>query len=85
MPALWDSKMTFVSVSRFLGLALCSPFQSVSGPFVTLYLIVSLGKRKRKRKKGEGGGKREDPKRKVKKTTTKNDNNKPLADFKPVQ
>ena len=43
MPALWDSKVTFVSVSQFWGLALCSPFRSFSGPFVTPHLIVSLG------------------------------------------
>ena len=42
MPALWDSKVTFVSVSWVLGLALCSPFQSVTGPFV------------RRKKKGRG-------------------------------
>ena len=42
MPALWDSKMTFGSVSQVLGLALCSFFLSVSGPFVTPHLIVSL-------------------------------------------
>ena len=55
MPALWDSKVTFVSVSQFLGLALCSPFQSVSEP-LTPRLIVSLGEKKE----------REDPKRKKK-------------------
>ena len=69
MPVLWDSKVTFASVSQFWGLALCSPFGSVSGPCVTPHLIVSLGKRKKK------GGKR---KRNGKK-------NKPSADFKPVQ
>ena len=47
MPALWDSKMTFVSVSQFWGLALYSPFGSVSGPFVTPGLIVSLGAREK--------------------------------------
>ena len=26
MPALWNSKVTFISVSQFLGLALCSLF-----------------------------------------------------------
>ena len=46
MPALWDSKVTFVSVSQSLGLALCSLFRSVSGPFVSPHLIVSLGGRK---------------------------------------
>ena len=46
MPALWYSKVTFISVSQFWGLALCSPFGSVSGPFVTPRLIVSLGGRK---------------------------------------
>ena len=58
MPALWDSKVTFVSVSQFLGLALCSHFRSVSGPFVTPCLIVSLGGRKKRKKK------REDPQKK---------------------
>ena len=55
MPALWDSKVTFVSVSQHLGLALCSPFGSVFGPFVTPDLIVSLGgiKLKKKEKKRE--------------------------------
>ena len=51
MPALWDSKVTFVSVSQFLRLALCSPFGSVSEPFVLLHLIVSLGGRKKRKKK----------------------------------
>ena len=50
MPALWDSKVTFVPVSRFLGLALCSPFGSVCGPLVTPRLIVSLGGGKKERK-----------------------------------
>ena len=45
----------------------------ISGLFVTPHLVVSLGERKKK------GKKREDPKRK------KKDNNKPFADFKPVQ
>ena len=54
MPALWDNKVTFVSVSQFLGLALHFPFLSVSGPFVTLRIFSHLGKEK----------KREDPKRK---------------------
>ena len=58
MPALWDCKVTFVSVSEFSGLALYSPFLSVSGPFVTAHLIVSLGEREKKKKK------RQDPKRK---------------------
>ena len=53
MPALWGSKVTFVSVSQFWVLALCYPFQSVSGPFVIPCLIVSFGIRK-KRKKGVG-------------------------------
>ena len=79
MLALWDRKVTFVSVSQFWGLALCSPFWSVSGPFVTQRLIVFTWKKK-KRKKG-GSRKREGPKRKEK----KKDNNKPPADFKPVQ
>ena len=48
MPGLWDSKVTLVSVSQFLGLALCSPFGFISGPFVTPGLIVSLGRRKKK-------------------------------------
>ena len=45
----------------------------ISGLFVTPHLVVSLGERKKK------GKKREDPKRK------KKDNNKPFADFEPVQ
>ena len=53
MPALWDSKMTFVSVSQFLELTLCFPFGSVSGPFVTPHLIVSLGGRKKRKKEKE--------------------------------
>ena len=51
MPVLWDSKVTFVSVSEFWELTLCSPFGSVSGPFVTPHLIVSLGVRKTQGKK----------------------------------
>ena len=47
MPVLWDSKVKFVLVSQFLALALCFPFGSVSGPFTTPGLIVSLGERKR--------------------------------------
>ena len=78
MPALWNSKVTFVSVSWFLGLALCSPFQSISGPFVTPCLIVSLGRRK---KKVGGGRKREDSKTKGKEKK----DNKPSGDFKPLQ
>ena len=54
---LWDSKMKYVAVSQFWGLALCSLFQSVSGPFITPGLIVSLGERKKKRKKKERGKK----------------------------
>ena len=54
MPALWDSKVTFVSVSQFLRLVLCSPFGSVSEPFLTPRLIVSLGGRKKKGKKDRG-------------------------------
>ena len=46
MSVPWESKVTLVSVSQFWGLALCSPFGSVSGPFVTPRLIVSLGGRK---------------------------------------
>ena len=53
MPALWDSKVTFVSVSQFWGLALCSAFASVSEPLVTPRLIVSLGGRKKRGKKIE--------------------------------
>ena len=64
MPTLWDSKVTFVSFSQFLGLALCSPFRSVSGHFVAL--IVSLGRRK-KRKKKEGGWEESSSKKKRKK------------------
>ena len=47
MPALWDSKVTFVSVSQFLELTLCSPFGSVSG---IQRPIVSLGGRRNKKK-----------------------------------
>ena len=54
MPALWDSKVTFVSVSQFAGLTLCSPFGSVSEPFVTPSLIVTLRERKERGKKGRG-------------------------------
>ena len=64
MPSLWESKVAFVSVSQFLGLALCSPFRSVSGHFVAL--IVSLGRRK-KRKKKEGGWEESSSKKKRKK------------------
>ena len=53
MPALWASKVTFVSVSQFLVLALCSPFGSVSGPFIISRLIVSLWGRKQRGKKRE--------------------------------
>ena len=51
MRGLWDSKVTFVSVSHIWGLSLYSPYGSVSGPFVTPHLIVSLGGRKKKDKK----------------------------------
>ena len=51
MPVLWDSKVKFVSVSHFWGLALCFPCGSVSGPFTTPHLIVSLPGRKKKKKK----------------------------------
>ena len=54
MPVLWNSKVTFVSVSQFVGLALCSPFVYVCGPFLTPHLIVSLrGRKKMKKKKRE--------------------------------
>ena len=42
--------MKFVSVSQFWELALCTPFGSISGPFTTPGLIVSLGGRKKKGK-----------------------------------
>ena len=61
MPALWDSKVTFVSVSQFLRLALCSPFGSVSEPFLTPRLIVSLGGRKKRGKKIEERKKKKPP------------------------
>ena len=61
MPAVLNNKVTFVSVSQFLRLALCSSFRSASGPFVTPHFIVSLGGRKKKGKK-----KREELKRKKK-------------------
>ena len=51
MPVLWNSKVTFVSVSQFVGLALCSPFVYVCGPFLTPHLIVSLRGRKKMKKK----------------------------------
>ena len=54
MSVPWESKVTLVSVSQFWGLALCSPFLSVSGPFVTPHLLVSLGGRKKKEKKDRG-------------------------------
>ena len=53
MPAQWNGKVTFDSVSQFWGLALCSPIGSVSGPFVTPCLILSLWERKKKEKKRE--------------------------------
>ena len=71
MPALWNSEGTFVSVSQFLWLVLCFPFQSVSGRFLTPCLIVSLGGKKKKR-----GGKGE---------RSQKEKNKLPADFKPVQ
>ena len=80
MPALCDSKVTFVSVSQFWGLALCCPFQYVSGPFVTLHLIISLGRRKKRKKRR--GRKRDDPKENG---VGGIGNKKPPADFKPVQ
>ena len=46
MPIVWHSKVKFVSVSQLLGLAFCSLYGSVSGPFTTPGLIVSLGGRK---------------------------------------
>ena len=72
MLSLWDSKVTFVLVSQCLGLALCFPFQSVSGVFVTPCLIVSLGGRKKRGKKERG-------------SPPEKDNNKPPANFKTVQ
>ena len=36
IPALWDTKVTFVSVSQFWGLTLYSSFWSISGLFITL-------------------------------------------------
>ena len=55
MPALWDSKVTFVSVSQFWGLGLCSPFGCVSGSLVTPRLIASLrhGKKEKKRERNQ--------------------------------
>ena len=53
MPALWDSKVTFVSVSLIWGLTLCSPFGSVSGHFVTPSLIYSLGGIKKRERNWE--------------------------------
>ena len=51
MPALWDSKVTFVLVSQFLGLALCYPCGSVSEPFITPGLISHLGEEKKEERK----------------------------------
>ena len=53
MPALQDSKVTFVLVSQFCGLPLCSPFGSVSGHFVTPSLIDSLGGIKKRERNWE--------------------------------
>ena len=53
MPAQWNSKVTFVLVSQFLGLAFCYPSGSVSGSFITPCLIVSLGGRKKGKKRGK--------------------------------
>ena len=53
-PVLWDSSVTFISVSHFWGLVFCSPFGSVSGYFVTPHFIVSLVGRKKRGKKREG-------------------------------
>ena len=54
MPVLWDSKVTFFSVSHFLGLVLCFPFGSVSEPFVTPCLnCLTWGKKKWGKKIGE--------------------------------
>ena len=58
MPALWDSKVTFVSVSQFLELACRSPFGSASAPFITPHPIVSLGGRKKKKEKEDRGKKK---------------------------
>ena len=69
VPARWASKLTFVSVSQFWGLALCCPSGSISGPFVTTPCpVVSLGGRKKKGKKRE-----------------REEKNKPSGDFKPIQ
>ena len=40
MQVLWNSKVKFASVSQLLGLALCSLFESVSGPFTSPGLTV---------------------------------------------
>ena len=53
MQVLEDSKVKLVSVSMLLGSALCSFFGSVSGPFTTPDLIVSLGGRKKRKKEKE--------------------------------
>ena len=51
MQVRWNRNGKFVSVSQLLGLALCSLFGSVSGPFTVPGLIVSLWGRKKKNKK----------------------------------
>ena len=48
MPFLWDSKVKCVTVSQFGGLTLWFSFGSVSGPFTTPSLIVSLWGRKKR-------------------------------------
>ena len=58
MPALWNSKVAFVSASQFFGLALCCPFGSISQNFITLRLIVLLGGRRK-------GGKKDRRKKKL--------------------
>ena len=63
MQVLEDSKVKLVSVSLLLGSALCSFFGSVSGPFTTPDLIVSLWgggrciEERERRKKNKGGKK----------------------------
>ena len=53
IPALWDTKVTFVSVSQFWGLGLCSTYGSVSGPFITPRFTISFRGRKKRKKKRE--------------------------------
>ena len=73
MPALWDSKVTFVSVSQFLGVSLVLPLSICLCTLCnsTSYYLI-WGKKKKEKKKKRGSKK-------------KKKNTKPPVDSKLVQ